>query len=201
MGKRVLGCMLVVLFAGSAVNAAMIVEFDQDVYTVTPGADTVITANIMFDADDSTAGWQPMPGGLFSMGVKVIYSATDAQVGSVADITIPAEINGDGVGGPAFKEVGSGYAGGAGSRDLADATGYDGTLLVTILIKDISPLPFQPYSLTLAPYFATKANFVGFAEGDTLDSMITFGSARVVPEPVSMSLLGLGGLALLGRKK
>lgn len=201
MGKRVLGCLLVVLLVGMAANAAMVVKFDQNVHTVTPGANSVITANIMFDADDTTPGWQLMPGGLFSMGVKVMYSVTDAKVNSTADITLPVEINGDGVGGPAFKAVGSDYAGCAGARGLTDETGYDGTLLATFMITDISPLPFQPYTLTLAPYFATKANFIDFAEGNGLDSAITFGSARVVPEPVSLSMLALGGLALLRRKK
>ena len=168
--------------------------FDELSYMVQEGKPLIV--QVLYDADSTTAGNQPIAGGLYSEGLSVSFAAASAQVASIAGIVLPSALNGDGTGGPAFLKTSAGLAGGAGALSLSANSGYAETLLATITIQDLAPAGSQ-YTLELGKYFANQANFVDFNNGATRDAELTFGKATVtvVPEP---TCLGLAGLVILG---
>ena len=182
----------------ASTQAGVVVDFGQDGYVIQPGQDFQV--QVLLDADDTQAGIQALADGLFSMGIKVTFASDRANVAAITDIVLPDAINGDGVGGPAFKEVGSGFGRAAGAVSLSAPDFYRDALLATITISDLGAGPY-PYEISLSPYYgAGKTDFMD-GNGTDLDSVVTFGSATVTPEPATLSLLALGGLSLLRRKK
>jgi small ligand-binding sensory domain FIST len=179
-------------------QAGIVVGFDQDEYIIQPGQDFLV--QVLLDGDDQQDGIQALPGGLFSMGIKVTFASHKANAADIAAIFLPDEINGNGVGGPAFKGVGAGFGRAAGAVSLSAPDFYRGALLATITITDLN-IGSYPYELSLSSYYgAGKTDFLD-GNGTDLDSVVTFGTATVVPEPATLSLLALGGLALLRRKR
>lgn len=186
---------------GSRADASPIVHFDNSTYTVSPGG--TFSVQVLLDMDSATAGDQPVPGGLLSMGVKITFDGGKANVSNVSNIILPLALQNDGIGGNPLKEVASGSARVFGSENIFTATeGYAGTLLATFNISDLAPQG-DSYTLTLARYSSspTFSNFVDWG-GNAFDSNLTFTPAtvNVTPEPTSLALLALGWL-VLGRRR
>lgn len=99
-------------------QAGVQVHFDQDEHVIQPGQDFQV--QVLLDGDDTQPGTQALAGTLFSMGIKVAFGSDKANVADITAIVLPDEINGDGVGDPAFKEVGSGFACTTGAVGLED---------------------------------------------------------------------------------
>jgi hypothetical protein len=135
------------------------------------------------------------------MGVGITFDPDHAEIVS---ISIAGALDNDGTGAPGHRNFGPGYGCAAG---FAAAGAYTGEDLVTFRLRNLaSPadlLPDDRYPLALA-FFDNTAGFVNFIDGGSngIDSDIAFGSgAVVVPEPTSLAILGLGGLALIRRKR
>ena len=189
---------IVLLVVAGVGQADFIAHFDQPAYNVLPGA--AVSVQVLLDADTLAAGDQPTPGGLLSMGITVSFDSTKAEVADTSKIALPLELQSDGAGSPPLLEVAPGQARAFGSVNVFTATeGYGGTLLATIEIANLALLG-DSYALSLGRYSAspTFANFVDWS-GTLLDAQLSFGTAivNVVPEPVSLALLGLGGAGLL----
>ena len=196
LGRMGVAVLVVVSFSGF-VQADVIVHFDKDEYNIQPGDDFQV--QVLLDADDAQPGTQALPNGLFSMGIQVTFASEKANVADISVIVLPDPINGDGVGGDAFKEVGTGFARAAGAVALSAPDFYRDSLLATITISDLNVGPY-PYELSLSSYYgAGKTDFMD-GSGADLDGVVSFGSAMVTPEPITLSLMALGGLALLRRR-
>ena len=188
----------VCLILSANAQAGILVDFDQDEYAVQPGQDFQV--QVLLDADDTQTGTQALTGGLLSMGIMLTFDSASANVASTNMIVIPPELNSDGLGGPAFKTVGAGFAGASGALSLSATEGYDGAMLATITVTNLASLG-SSYDLNLGLYRTVGDNFVRYGEFQNFDSGVGFGSATVVvPEPATLSLLALGGLSLLRRK-
>jgi hypothetical protein len=186
---------------GSKAHAGPIVHFDNSTYNVSAGG--TLAVQVLLDMDSGTAGDQPVPGGLLSMGVKITFDGGKANVSDVSNIILPLALQNDGAGGAPLKEVATGSARVFGSENIFTATeGYAGTLLATFTISDLAPQG-DSYTLTLARYSSspTFSDFVDWG-GDAFDSQLSFGSGivNVVPEPSSVVLVGIGGLLLARRR-
>jgi len=186
---------MVACFALSVnVQAAIQVYFDQDEYIVQLGQE--FDVSIRVNQTDLSAG-------ILSMGVSITFDPAYAEVLSI-DIT--DALDDDGTGSPGHRQIGVGYGQVAGF--FADAGTYIGGELVTFHMRNLSTqlnlAPGDRYPLTLG-LFDNTASFANFIDGDTyqdIDSDIVFGTANVlVPEPVALTMLALGGVALLRRRK
>jgi len=197
-GIHVFVSAVVVCLLVSPIYAVGQVHFDQGEYHILPGQTFQI--QILLDMDSAAAGDQIPSAGLFSMGTMMTWNAPNASVADIAAIVLPGALNSNGVGGLPDKTVGAGLAGFAGALDLSATEGYKNSLLATISITDSSVPHTYPYTLSLDKYYAApKTNFMDFA-GNGLDGSLTFGTATVTPEPATLLLLALGGLALLRRR-
>ena len=156
--RHIVAGVVVCLAMNANAQAGIVVDFGQDEYVVQPGQDFQV--QVLLDADDAQAGIQALTGGLFTMGIKVTFASDKANVAAVTAIVLPDEINGDGVGGPAFKEVGSGFGRAAGAVGLSAPDFYRDVLLATITISDLNVGPY-PYTLSLSSYYgAAKTDFM-----------------------------------------
>jgi hypothetical protein len=181
-------------------QAGVIVHFDQAAYSVSPGG--TVSVQVLLDMDSTTVGDQVPANGLLSMGFKITYPGAKVEVTDASAIVLPAELNSDGLGGPAPRAFGAGYVGAAGALSLSATSGYKNSLLATVTIHDLAPAQ-DSYTLALGKYYQPGDNFVQYGALQNFDSSISFGTAtvNVVPEPVSAALLGLSGLMLLGRRR
>src|SRR6266498_3638998 len=89
------------LFQPTAFSSDFLVHFDQDRYDITAGE--LFAPRILID---------PAPeSGLYSFGVKLALSSSNASVTSASAIGIPGGLNFDGVAGNgAVRVVGTGFA-------------------------------------------------------------------------------------------
>ena len=184
----------VCLALSAKAQASVLVDFDQDEYTAQPNQE--FDVSILVDQGSLSSG-------LLSMGVGIAFNANYAEVVS---ISIVAELDGDGSGAPGHRQSGAGFGTAAG---FSAGTGtYTGTELVTFRLRNLATaadlLPGDSYPISLS-FFDNTAGFANFIDGGSsldIDSDITFGTASViVPEPATLSLLVLGGLAMLRRKE
>jgi hypothetical protein len=200
VGSALIGSCLLLLLVRPA-EATFLLHFDSPSYSVTPGG--TLTVNVVYDTDPNTPGDQPIPGGLFSEGLKVLFPSAGASVASTSDFVLPSALNSNGIGGAADESAGPGFAGGAGAEDLSANSGYAGTVLATVTLQDLATT--GTYTLSLDKYYPSKANFVSYADGSTLDPQLSFGTATVtvtssaVPEPATAWLMGLAAGGLLRR--
>lgn len=186
------------LFLPAGAPAAIIVHTDQPTYGVLPGQSFAI--DILIDADGASPGDQFIPGGLFSMGVVLMFNQADASVAHGSDIALPAKLDSNGLGGPADKSVGAGRAGAAGALDLFDPLPYGQPLLATITLTNLATS--GSYTLDLDRFYSTKANFLDFG-GTLLDPQITFSSAtvNVVPEPSIAAIVFAAAVLHIHRRR
>lgn len=187
------------LVMSASAQAGVQVVFDKDEYVIQPGQDFQV--QVLLDGDDAQAGNQALVSGLLSMGFMVTFDGANADVASTDLIVLPSDLNSDGLGGPAYKTVGSGFAGAAGALSLSATEGYGDFLLATITVANLAPAD-STYDLSLGLYRAVGDNFVRYGEFENFDCCVGFGTAtvNVVPEPASVGLLAIGSVALLRRK-
>lgn len=181
------------LVLGTNAQAGVQVQFNQDEYAVQ--ADQEFDVSILVNQTDLSAG-------LMSMGVGIAFDSAYAEVLSIDVVTA---LDDDGTGAPGHRQFGAGYGRAAGF--FADAGTYTNGQLVTFHMRNLATqldlAPGDSYPLTLGLFDGT-ASFANFVDGDTyqdIDSDIVFGTANVVvPEPVTLSLMAVGGMALLRRR-
>lgn len=173
------------------------IHFDQEVYVVQPGQS--FRAVVRLDPQASA--------GLFSYAVELLVEESKARVSSLSAITVPAQLDFNGVLGPgAHVALGAGFAGAKGTVDFfaVPIKYYAGADLAAFVISDLSgtlgeyPLRLRGFN-TLGP---TESLFVT-GDGQVLDRFITFQGAmvRVIPEPNAWVLLGFGGAIFWGALK
>ncbi len=200
-GRLLWGWVSAALIAASAAQGAYTVRFGEEIVSIVAGETFLV--RIVLDADDAEPGNQPLPSGLFSMGIEVTYDPAHAEVAGPDAIVLPAEIDGDGVGGPAPKAVEPGRSAVTGAVALDAVEGYMGGLLATFEISDRSSAPGTTYLLTPGFFFQdTRVNFLDF-EGNILDAEIRFEGAQVevVPEPGILLLLLFGSAVARRRSR
>jgi hypothetical protein len=135
-----------------------------------------------------------LPSGLLSMGVTLGVDPAKAQVLSVS---IVSALNSDGTGAAGRTQVGAGFGKAAGF--YLGAGGYTGSDLVTFHLRNLASNGSYPLSLSFYDNSPSFANFIDAGTYADIDSRVSFRGATVTaPEPVTLSLLGLGGAALLG---
>ena len=182
------------LVVNASAQASVLVHFDQDEYIVQ--ADQEFNVSIQVNQADLNAG-------LLSMGVGIAF---DPGYAEVLSIDIVDALDDDGTGAPGHTQIGAGYGRAAGF--FADPGTYTNGELVTFHMRNLATqvdlAPGDSYPLTLG-LFDNTASFANFVDGDTyqdIDSDIVFGTANVVvPEPITLSLMAVGGMALLRRKR
>lgn len=190
---------LVVLLHAAGAHAGILLRFDQPQYTA--DVNQTVAVHVILDADDSVAGDQVLPDGLFSMAFTVTFDSSKAAT-SPTQVNLPADLNDNGLGQPPITASGSGfYSVRAALKTTANDVyrGENGVMrLATIPITRTAPGDFQ-LGISL---FTTSSNDSVFIDGSgaVLDGGIQFGSATVttgvIPEP-STGLL-LASLLILG---
>ena len=139
-----------------------------------------------------------LPGGLLSMGVEATFDSSYAEVVS---ISIVAALDNDGTGALGIRESGAGYGRAAGFYTGSGA--YMGTDLVTFRLRNLASQGTD-YLVNLGLFndAPTFTNFIDGSSYEDIDNLLDFGSStvHVIPEPMSIALLGLGGLAFLYRR-
>ena len=176
------------------------VHFDQATYAVTPQG--TVAVGVVIDPTPSA--------GLFSFGLKVTFNEALARIESATAVSVPPPIDFNGVAGPgALRVLASGSVGVKGTVDffVSPIPAYDGALLATITLRDLSgrigtasPLNLEIFR-TLGP---SESVFVDGA-GTVLDERLEFGAVTltVIPEPATALLLALTaalGCALLPKR-
>jgi len=178
---------MALLCAPSAARADATIDFDASTYNVTAGQEFSVAVKV-----DPSA----FPDGLLSMGVGLSFDPTMAEIVS---ISIASDLNNDGTGAAGIRQFGAGFGKAAGFYTGAD--GYTGSDLVTFTLKNLATT--GDYPITLGFYDSTPsfANFIDAGTYSDVDSSMTFGTATVVvPEPLTLSLLALGGIAIIRRR-
>ncbi len=181
--------LITLLLLSSSAPAARL-HFEQSAYAVTAGE--TLQVRVLVDMDEAVPGDQIPSGGLFSMGVRVTFSPSGVALPGADNLVLPAELNGNGLGGLPEKRIGPDYVGAAGAIAFESNEGYQNPLMLTVNIADLSP---GTYSLGLGLLLdGTLANFVDFATGAVLDAQITnFVSATVVVQSLAArpTILGI----------
>jgi hypothetical protein len=188
MKQLVVAAVLHCLLAISA-RADFVIRFNQQEYVVPPQQEFV--AQLLID---------PAPtNGLASFGLILTFDAIRAQIADINSILVPIQLNFNGVNGPgALKATGNGFGAVKGTVNFFNdpLQPYFGSLLATFRITNLGS---EQYTLGAELYRtlgAAESIFVDGA-GTILDQQLSFSSARVVPEPSTVGLLGLGGLAMV----
>ncbi len=183
-------------------QAGLTVRFDQDVYTVN-GPGEQIFAQILIDGDSSIDGIQPVPNGLFSVGVKMSFNNVQADVGAVTDVMIPPEMDFFGFSASALVSiVPPGEVAFHANVDQFNSPlePYNGSLLATVTITNLaSAIDSYPLSLDFSRDLGINEDFFVNGDGTTLDPEITFvpSLVMVIPEPSSLAQMSLVSLVLL----
>ncbi|MDH7503458.1 MAG: hypothetical protein QHJ82_12210 [Verrucomicrobiota bacterium] len=141
-----------------------------------------------------------LPVGLFSYGLRLVYAPELGGVGGVSAISVPPELDFDGVLGPgARKEAGAGFGAVKGTVDFfaSPARFYSGNLLA---VFDLTCVRLGEYVLGLEIHRTIGPTETVFVRGDgvPLDDFVRFGTATltVIPENRTGCLL-LGGMIVL----
>ncbi len=108
---------------------AINLRFAKSSYGVLAGTKLLLEVNL--DTNAIVDGEQGIPSGLFSFGIKITFPTSLGEVVSVADITVPEELNSDGLNGPAAKAIGAGFAAVKGALPLSATAGYTGAHLAS----------------------------------------------------------------------
>ncbi len=142
-----------------------------------------------------------LPVGLFSYGVRLVYSPELGGVADVSGISVPPDLDFDGVLGPgARKEVGAGFGAVKGTVDIFanPVRFYSGHLLA---VFDVTCVSLGEHVLGLEIYRTIGPTETVFVRGDgvPLDEYVRFDTATltVIPEGRTSCLL-LVGMIMLG---
>lgn len=163
-------------------------HFERSTYTVSPGDSFEV--RVYLDMDENTPGDQLPASGLFSVGAQITYDPANAT-STVNDIVLPAAVDGNGIGGPAFKDAGAGYVGAAGVVDFDATEGYMDSLVMTVTITDLAT---GTYPLDVEFYFVPPtANFVEYDPPTrVLDEEITNFVSTTVQALPNMTIMTMG---------
>jgi PEP-CTERM motif len=133
---------------------------------------------------DPTTGY--VGGGGFSLFEEMVNVGIESWDGWVADLSGGA--------------LGVGWSGVNDVRVNGSSISFNTNITGTVLTLDSFSIPVSPGDiLELDIDLVTTANVIGPGASVTLFSVQQFPTA--IPEPASMALLGLGGLAIFGRRR
>src|SRR5262245_37049446 len=139
MTPRLLCLLTFACLGTSFVFGQVNVRFDQPRYDISP--QETFSAKILID---------PVPAsGLSSFGVKLSFDPGNAAVAGLASVSVPAELDFNGVAGDgAVKVTGPGFAATKGTINFFSPglQPYAGPLLATFAVSDLAP---GPYTLRL----------------------------------------------------
>ena len=176
------------LFVASSTDvarAAIGVGFAATSYEVTAGG--TVDVSVVIDGDTSTAGLQPISGGLFSFGVSILLPSGAGEI-DLDQLQVEEALNFDGFLSGAGRESVSGSILVRGNVNLSsqELTGYGGTTLLTLTLRPnlAAGTSFQ-LGLATAAANAGQVLFVN-SQGVPLDADIEFSGATVnvmSPEP------------------
>lgn len=175
------------------------VVFSSPAYELETATDR-FRVDVKIDADRTTLEIDPIPGGLTSFGVKLVFNPLAGRVLSIDDIAVTPAMDHGPLGGPAERFVGLTSASTKAFVGLVDPA-YTGADLVSFYVTGNSA---EPYVLSLG-LFEQGENDAAFVDGNgvELDELLTFGSARVqvIPEPAMGLLGGVGAVMVLRRRR
>lgn len=180
-----LGACVVASAFGSQVVAEMLpsVQFSQSSYII-PTATSRFQVDVVIDADRTRPGLQPLPAGLTSFGLSLVFNPLEGRVLATTDLAVVAAMDFGAFGGPAEKYITLTTASAKAFVPLTDPA-YGGSSLMSFFVTGVSS---QPYTISLG-LFQQGPGDAAFVDGDgiELDGLLTFGSARVsvIPEPVT----------------
>ena len=180
-----------------AAHGSLSIHFDSPIYTVAPGG--TVRVQVLYDADITTAGDQPITGGLFSEGFSLTPQNGLYTSGPEAVVLPSVMTQSSSTQVPAVWWQQSSVSIQANEGSGA-TSGYDEALLATVTISD--NFPSGSYSLTLGPSEANVTNFLDFPTRSGQDAGISWGTATVTvtPEPAGLGLLACGLAAMLPRR-
>lgn len=178
---------MALLCAPSAGCDGATIDFDASTYNVTAGQEFSVGVKVAPAA---------FPDGLLSMGIALAF---DPALAEIVSISIASDLNNDGTGAAGLRQFGAGFGKAAGFYTGAD--GYTGSTLVTFTLRNLATTGDYPLMLGFYDSTPSFANFIDAGSYSNVDSSITFGTATVVvPEPLTVSLLALGGIVLKRRR-
>jgi len=168
-----------------------LLRFDQPQYAI--DVNQTVAVNVILDADDSVAGDQVLPNGLFGMAFTVMFDGSKATT-SPTQVNLPTDLNDNGLGNPPITASGSGFFSvRAALKTTANDfyRGENGVMrLATIPITRTAVGDFT-LGISLFTTGPTDSVFID-GSGVVLDSNLLFGSATVttgvIPEPSSWLL-------------
>ncbi len=167
--------LLLAAWTGGGPACAAQLALVEPVLTIAPGG--YFTLDVHLDMNELMPGRQAPTNGLYSFGAKVLFDTRGLSVSSTNDITIPPELDGNGLFGPAQRTLGSGSAGAAGAVAFTATNGYAGTKVMSVRFNVLTA---GVHKVRIAFFHDPPvANFVDFG-GRTLDAQITNFSPCVV---------------------
>ena len=185
---------LVTCLVNCEIDGAILVSFDQDVYTV-DGIGDSFEVRVVVDGDDETAELDPIEQGLFSFGIKADFLAANVDVSGLEQVVVSEELDFFGFDDSAHRDVGDSFVAAEGNidqfKDPLDP--FSGTVLLTANLTNLAGPSNYPLELGFFKDLGDGEQQFVDGNGNVLDHDIVFKSSlvHVVPEPESTKFIGL----------
>lgn len=180
--RSMVAAVLTFAWCASGLASTVSVKFDRDVYVVN-GPGESFDAWVLIDYPRDTADQDPVPAGLFSMGVEMTYPAEKARMAGMSGVSVVDELAHFAFTPNPLLHVAPGEAAAKGNIDVGvdPQTPYTGRSLVKFTLTNAVP-GRASYPLALGLFRTLGLNEQIFLDGfgNSLDDQIHFGNAVVV---------------------